>query len=372
MNPFFQKTKILILAMLVAMGTGNTLLAQGVTTPRAASPAAKVSQTIGISEVTIEYSRPAVNDREVYGTNLVHYGYKNLGFGTSEAAPWRAGANENTTITFSDDAMIEGESIPAGTYGLFVALNENGTADIIFSNNSSSWGSYFYSPEEDQLKVTVNTQETKHTERLTFDFVDIENQSAVAVLDWEEKRFPFKVEFDVHELVLENARDELRGVKGFSWQGPATAANYCLQNNINLEEGMKWADQAINNARNFNTVYVKAGLTKAMGNEAGTLYDEAASLANKNQLNFLAYQTMGAGDHQRALSYFKTNVKNNPEDPNMYDSLAECYKNMGENKDAIKNFKKSLSMNPPPNVRANSIKNLEELGVDTSEFVADM
>lgn len=369
MKQFFKTTKTLLLALLFVAGTSITVVAQ-ITRPRAPSPAAKVSQTIGISKVTIKYSRPAVKEREVYGI-LAHYGYKKLGFGTSEAAPWRAGANENTTITFSHDATVEGQPIPAGTYGLFIAPTENGEAEVIFSKNSSSWGSFFYDPAEDQLKVTISSEEIPSKERLTFDFVDIDAQSAVAVLDWEKKRFPFTVAFDVHEIVLANAREELRGVKGFSWQGPASAANYCLQNNIHLEEGIKWADQAINNTRNFNTLSVKAGLTAAMGNDAGALYDEAAGLASKNQLNRLGYQAMGAGDHERALEYFKTNVKNNPEDPNMYDSMAECYKNMGEDKEAIKNFKKSLSMNPPVNVKANSIKNLNELGVDTSAYVAD-
>ena len=362
----------LFLALLMISGVGTVILAQQITTPRAASPAAKVSQTIGISKVTIKYSRPAVKEREIYGTNLVHYGYKNLGFGTAKESPWRAGANENTIINFSHDATVEGQAIPAGTYGLFVAVHEDGKADIIFSKNHSSWGSYFYNPEETQLKVTVNSEEVAHTERLTFDFVDLQAQSATAVLDWEQKRFPFTVGFEVHDIVLANARDELRGVKGFSWQGPASAANYCLQNNVNLEEGMAWADQALANNRNFNTLFVKAGLTKAAGQDPNALYDEAASVASKNQLNWLGYTVMGAGDHQRALGYFKANLKENPDDPNMHDSLGECYKTMGEKNLAIKSFKKSLSMNPPPNVKANSIKHLKELGVDTSEYVAEM
>jgi len=368
----FKSLKGWLLTLTVLTMASTVVLAQRITTPRAASPAAKVSQTIGISKVTIKYSRPAVKERDVYGTNLVHYGYKNLGFGTSEEAPWRAGANENTTITFSHDAQVEGQDIPAGTYGLFVAVHEDGKADVIFNKNTSSWGSYFYNPEEDQLKVSVQAKDTEHTERLTFDFVDIQAQSAVAVLDWEKKRFPFEVSFDVHEIVLANARDELRGVTGFGWQGPASAANYCLQNNINLEEGLTWANAAAANNKNFNTVFIKAGLTKALGNDASTMYDEAAGLANKGQLNFLAYQMMGAGDTGRALNYFKTNLKNNPDDPNMHDSLGECYKNMGEKSKAIKSFKKALAMNPPANVKANSIKHLNELGVDTSAYVADL
>ncbi|MGI9545490.1 MAG: DUF2911 domain-containing protein [Cyclobacteriaceae bacterium] len=348
--------------------TAGDVFAQRITTPRAASPAAEVSQTIGISKITINYSRPAVKDREIWGTNLAHYGYTNLGFGTATAAPWRAGANENTVITFSHDAQVEGQSIPAGTYGLHVGIQKDGKADIIFSKNSSSWGSYFYNQDEDQLRVTVNTTEIEPTERLTFDFVDLDNTSAVAVLDWEKKRFPFKVSFDVHEIVLANAREELRSVTGFGWQGPASAAQYCLQNDINHEEAMKWADQAVANNKNFNTLFVKAGLTQKLGKDAGSVYDEAANLANKGQMNFMAYQVMNAGDHERAFRFFKTNLKNNPDDPNMHDSLGDYYKTTGNKKSAIKEYKKCLSMNPPPPVKAASINNLKELGVDTSAY----
>jgi hypothetical protein len=137
MRQFFTTLNSVIAAVLLFSSTSLTMIGHGVTTPRAASPAASVSQTIGISRVTIEYSRPAVKERDVYGTNLVHYGYQNLGFGTSDAAPWRAGANENTIITFSDDATVEGQQIPAGTYGLFMALNDDGTADITFYESTA-------------------------------------------------------------------------------------------------------------------------------------------------------------------------------------------------------------------------------------------
>jgi tetratricopeptide (TPR) repeat protein len=360
---------IYVAALMVC--TMMVAVAQNITTPRAASPAAKASQTIGISKITVKYSRPAVRGRQVYGTNLAHYGYINLGFGTATAAPWRAGANENTTITFSDDAKVQGESIPAGTYGLFIGLHEDGKADIIFSRNTSSWGSFFYSQDEDQLRVTVESEEIPNQERLTFDFVNIDATSAIVVLDWEKKRFPFKVEFDVNEIVLANARDELRSVTGFGWQGPASAARYCLQNNINHEEAMAWADQAIAQNRNFQTVFVKAGLMAQAGQDASATYNEAASLANINQLNALGYQLIGQGNNELALSFFRLNVKNNPDDPNVHDSLGECLKTMGQNKEAIKEFKKSLSLNPPANVKTNSIKHLKELGVDTSSYEVD-
>lgn len=356
-------------AFVIMFLAASNLFAQQITTPRAASPAAKVSQKIGISHVTVKYSRPSVRDREIYGTGIAHYGYVNLGFGPADAAPWRAGANENTIITFSDDAKIEGKTIPAGTYGFFIGIHEDGKADIIFSKNSSSWGSYFYNQEEDQLRVTVSTQEITHTERLTFDFVDIDNTGATAVLDWEKKRFPFKVEFDVHEIVLANARNELRSTTGFGWQGFTSAANYCVQNNINHEEALGWIDQAIANTRNFNTVFVKAQLEEQMSTGGdGRYYDEAAQLASNGQLNFMGYTMMGKGKSEKALEYFKLNTERHPDDPNTFDSLGECYKNMGENKLAIKALKKSLSMDPPANVKANSIKLLKEMGVDTAEY----
>ncbi len=356
------------LSLVLVAATVLGAIAQTITTPRAASPASETTQTIGISTVTIKYSRPSVKERAIWGTNLAHYGYNNLGFGSATAAPWRAGANENTTITFSDDASVEGNAIPAGTYGLFVGIHEDGKADIIFSKNSSSWGSFFYSEEEDQLRVTVSSQENSHTERLTYDFVDIDNTSAVAVLDWEKKRFPFKVSYDVHEIVLDNARNQLRSTAGFGWQGPASAAQYCLQNNVHLDEGMKWADQAIAGNRNFQTLFVKASLTEKAGQDAAAMYTEAMQLASNAQLNALGYRFMGQGKNEQALEYFELNVKRNPTDPNVYDSLGECLKTMGKDKDAIKAFKKSLSLDPPANVKANSIQLLKDLGVDTTSY----
>lgn len=346
-----------------------SLHAQNITTPRAASPAAETSQTIGLSKVIINYSRPAVKDRAVWGA-LVPYGYNNLGFGTAKEAPWRAGANENTTITFTDNAKVQGQAIYAGTYGLFIGVHEDGKADIIFSKNSTSWGSFFYNKNEDALRVTVESVDNAATERLTYDFIDVSKKGATVVLDWEKKRFPFKVEYAVDDIVLANARNQLRNAAGFGWQGPLSAARYCLQNNINHAEAIAWVDQALANTANFNGYFVKAGLLQQTGktSEATAAFDEAAKLANVGQLNFMGYQLMGRNENTKALEYFKLNVKNHPENSNCHDSLGECYKTIGEDKLAIKSFKKSLSMSPAANVKANSIKNLKELGVDTSAY----
>jgi len=356
------------MVLFIAFTTSN-LFAQTVTTPRAASPAAETSQTIGLSKVIINYSRPAVKDRAIWGA-LVPYGYNNLGFGTATEAPWRAGANENTTITFTDNAMVEGQAIYAGTYGLFIGVHEDGKADIIFSKNSTSWGSFFYDKSEDALRVTVESADNAATERLSYDFIDVTKNGATVVLDWEKKRFPFKVEYKVDDIVLANARDQLRNTAGFGWQGPLSAANYCLQNNINHKEALAWVDQALANNANFNGYFVKAGLLQQTGEttEATAVFDKAAKLANVGQLNFMGYQLMGRKETTKALEYFKLNVEKNPDNANCHDSLGECYKTIGENKLAIKSFKKALSMSPAANVKANSIKNLKELGVDTTDY----
>ncbi len=346
--------------------------AQTITTPRVASPAAEVTQTVGISKVTINYSRPSVKEREIWG-KLVPYGFTNLGFGTATASPWRAGANENTTITFSHDASIEGKPIKAGTYGFHVAVMENGDATIILSNNSSSWGSYFYQEEEDALRADVKTKETSFTETLTYDFVATGKETTTVVLDWEKKRIPFSVKFDTDEIVLANAKDELRGVTGFGWQGPLSAANYTMQNNVALEQGMKWANQAAKNTENFQTLFVKASIMKMAGtsDDVVPIFDKAALKANKGQLNYLAYQMMSQHKNMdKAIEYFKMNVKRNPNDANVHDSLGEAYKNNGQSKLAIKTLKQAIALNPTPATKQNSIKLLKELGVDVSDIAS--
>jgi hypothetical protein len=332
------------------------------------SQRATVSQTVGISDISINYSRPSVKGREIWG-KLVPYGMNNLGFGTAKESPWRAGANESTTITFSDDMSIEGKQIEAGTYALFMVVHENDNVDIILSKNSTAWGSYFYNPEDDVLKVTVKANNTSHTELLTFDFIAVEKTSATAALQWGEKEIPFKIEVPVSEIVLNDIRHQLEGSAGFSNTSWVQAANYSLNNDGDLNEALVWVDGSLSgnfySQVNYNNLMTKSRVLQKMGKKEESLkmVDEAASMANKNQLNALGYQMLNQKEYDLAIKFFKLNVKNNPTDPNVYDSLGEGYKTMGDKKNAIKYLKKSLSLNPAPNVKANSEKLLEELGV---------
>ena len=353
----------LLLCLSLFVGFNST--AQ-ITTPNV-SQKATVSQRVGISDITINYSRPGVNNREIWG-KLVPYGMNNLGFGTATAAPWRAGADENTTITFSHDAKVEGKSIKAGTYGLHMEVKPDNKATLILSHDIDAWGSFFYDKSKDALRADITTITVPHHELLTYEFNEVTANSATATLAWDKKGFPFTISFDVTDIVLSDFRDKTRGRTGFTRQNWEQAAAYAMNNGGDLNEALTWINNAISgqfySQKNFNNLAIKAQILNKLGqkDEFATIMDEASGMANANQLNVLGYQMLGLKDYDRALGYFKQAAKMDPDNPNVYDSLGEAYKTMGNKKEAIKQFKKSLSMNPPPNVKENSEKHLKELG----------
>lgn len=339
-------------------------LAQGtITAPRTPSPAATVSQTIGISTVKVNYSRPAVKGREVWGT-LVPYGWNVQPFGARNEAPWRAGANENTVITFSHNTKVEGKEVPAGSYGLFFVINKDNSGEVVLSKDYRSWGSFWYDPKQDQLRAKIQLRDAPHAELLTFDFVNLTKTSGELVLNWEKKQFPVKIEFAVDDIVMANAREELKSTVGFTWQGFSSAANYALQNNTNTEEALKWIDQAIAQNKSFTTLRIKSGLVAKLGKkeEADKLMKEAMDVATEVEINTYGYQLIGQGENDKAIEVLATNTVRFPKSANAWDSLGEAYAVKGDKANAIKNFKKSLSLNPPENVRANSEKFLKQFG----------
>lgn len=342
--------KTILLTAIVSLAFGFSTVAQQVTTPRTPSPQGEVSQTIGISKVSINYSRPAVRGREIWGTNLAHYGYINQGFGAGNDAPWRAGANENTTITFTDDAMVEGKVIPAGTYGLFMAIYEDGKVDVVFSKNSTSWGSYFYDPAEDQLRVTVQSTKIPHTERLTYNFIDIDKTSATCVLDWEKKRIPFKIGFDVDKIVMANAKNELRNATGFGWQGPASAAQYALANNVDLEQALQWADQSIGIQQNFNNLMLKSQILSALNrvDEAKAAAAVALEDPSATVQNYYSYgrQLIGQDKDNEAMEIFTKLSKKWPKHWLAPHGMARAFSAAGDYKKALKYESEALTKCP--------------------------
>jgi hypothetical protein len=359
-----KKLLTIAMAVFVIALPAIHVLAQGVTTPRTPSPAATVTQTIGISTVSINYSRPKVNSRQVWGA-LVPYGWNVQAFGTGNSAPWRSGANENTVITLSHSAKIEGQTVPAGSYGLFFVINQDNTGEVILSKDYRSWGSFFYDQKQDQLRAKIQVRDISLTESLTYDFVNMTKNGAELVLNWEKKQFPVKIEFAVDEIVMANANEELKGPVGFNAQGFVSAANYALQNNVNQEQALKWIDQAIAQNKNFASLNIKSSLLRKVGKttEADKLLAEGKAIATEAELNAYGYQLLGQNQYDKAIEVLALVTQRFPKSANAWDSLGEAYAVKGDKDNAIKNFKKSLSLNPPANVKANSEKFLKQYGV---------
>jgi len=322
------ESRLLILLLMVVI-TGVTY-AQNVTLPRA-SQKAIVTQRLGISDVTITYHSPSVRGRKVFG-GITPYG--NI---------WRAGANENTTINFTHDAMIEGEKLAAGTYGLYMIPGES-EFKILFSKFNQSWGTVLPTEDDIVLKVAVKTEPIAFQEWLSYSFTDRSNKSLTVALQWEKLSVPFKIEYDVTKLVIDNARAELKGPAGFGWRGHMQAASYCLQNGINLEEAMIWIDKSIANTKGFSNLSIKAGLLTKKGEKlaAEKIMEEALPTGTPNQLNNYGYQLLRQGKTKKAIKVFTLNVERNKNHPFIWgftDSLAEAHLKNGNKKLALKYYK---------------------------------
>ena len=333
--------------------------------PRA-SQMASVSQRIGITDITISYSRPGVNGREIWG-QLVPYGMNNLGFGTAKESPWRAGANENTTISFTSDVTVEGKPLKAGTYGLSMVVYEDGKATVIFSSNSTAWGSFFYEPSEDALRVDVQTGETPFTEQLTYDFINVDANSATVVLNWEKKQIPFKVGVDVNQVVFQEIRQKLQNQEGFQRLTWEQAAGYALNNDGDLNEALGWIDSAIAgqffSQETFNNLQLKSQILEKMGkhDEAVAAMDKALPLATIFETHQYGRTLITQGKKEEALKVFKMNAEKHKDTWPVDVGLARGYSAVGDYSKALKHLKIALTRVPDPGNKAAIEDNITKL-----------
>jgi tetratricopeptide (TPR) repeat protein len=274
-----------------------------------------------------------VNKRTVWG-DLVPWG-----------EVWRAGANENTTFTFSSPVTVEGQKLAAGTYGVHMIPTEKEWT-VIFSNVSSAWGSFSYDAKEDAARVTVTPREAPFQERLGYTFDDPTDRTVTAVMRWEKVAVPVRIAVDTPAVVVESIRKEMRGLPRFFWQGWNQAANYALNNGGDLDEAMQWADRSIQINENFANLRTKAALLEKKGDAkaAADLRAKAMRIATETEVNNYGYQLLGQNKIDEAIDVFRKNVKDHPASWNVYDSLAEAYERKGEKKLAIENYRKALSM----------------------------
>ncbi len=299
------------------------------------SQRAVATQRIGLTDITINYCRPLVGGREIWG-KAVPYG--NV---------WRSGANENTTISFSDDVSVEGRALPAGTYGLHTMP----TADqwtIIFSKNSTSWGSFSYDEKEDALRVTVKPHAAEFEEALAYTFEDLKPDSAAATLRWEKIAVPFHISADVNAIVLRSMQNQLRNTGGFTWAGFDEAANWLIDANQNLDQAMKWEDRSIQIEERFENLLGKSQILELQGKkqEAEAMKTKALETANGLQLHFYGRSLQQRKKQDEGFGIFKVNVKKHPNEWYTHGELARMASAKGDFDTAVKEMKLALPAAP--------------------------
>jgi hypothetical protein len=321
------------------VATGETLMLD---LPRA-SQHALVSQRIGVTDITINYHRPLANGRQIWG-KLAPYGQV-----------WRAGANENTTITFTDPVTIEGQPLEKGTYGLHMIPGENQWT-VIFSKNSSSWGSFTYKQEEDALRVNVKPQVSELHDALTYDFDAVKPDSTVVTLRWDKIAVPFNVHVNVNEIATASIRRQLHGLNQYYWEGWDDAAGYFLANKINLEEALKDEDQSIQAEERYDNLMNKSKILDAMGRQqdAASFKSKALDKANALQLYVYGRQLQGEKKQDEALKIYESNAKKFPDYWTSHLGLARVYSAKGDYEHAVQELR--LSMTGAPDANKNALE----------------
>lgn len=264
--------KISLILALVLVAT--SAFAQQIRTPRP-SPQASLTQTVGLTDVTIKYSRPGVKGRQIWGA-LVPYD-----------KVWRTGANEATTITFSEDVTINGQKLPRGTYSLHTTPGQS-SWKIHFNSVADQWGSYSYDPAKDVVVVTATPQAVPHTEWLTFEVPEMSTDKATFHIRWDKVAVPFTVETGATQRVMTQLRNAMRP----SWQVPYQAASFAFDNPgaATDAEMNQWIEESLKINQNIANLWLRARMADRAGNRADAIrYGELAiAAATPQQADFAA------------------------------------------------------------------------------------
>jgi tetratricopeptide (TPR) repeat protein len=328
--------------------------------PRFPSPAANVQQAVGRSTVTLNYSRPTVispdgvnRTNKIWGKQVPYEMNFRPAMGGGEPRPWRAGANENTTIEFSHDATIEGQSIQAGKYGIHMLIQENGKVTIIFSNVSDAWGSFSYEESNDALRVEVQSEAISNTERLIYSFQEVSETSTKITLDWEKKRIPFTVGFDTHGMVMRDLKAYLSDTTGLTWRDYNRAAIYAAANRVNLSDGMNWIEKSLAMETNYTNMSTKADLFSAQGKtvDATEFKNQALELPKTTANNYYSYgtQLIRIGQLKAAMAIFNRQNERFPDHWLTAHGYGRIYSALGDYKKALTYEEAALSDAPQAN-----------------------
>ncbi len=273
---------------------------------------------MGVTDITINWDAPGVKGREgqIWGTPVVPYGFTVLGYGSTVASPWRAGANESTTISFSTDVTINGKALKAGRYGFFMAVYPD-SCTLILNKNTAGWGSYFYNSGMDVIRVGTRQQKDikESKERLDYTFLNQTDRSVDVALEWERWRIPFKVEVDLIQTSLASIKSQLSGAMGFDPPGLEAGAAWCLQNNVNLEEALGWiivvVDPNMGRINTFQALSTKAGLLAKLNKkeEADKIMQSALENASAMEMHGYGRQLLAEKRVKEAMAVFEKNYK---------------------------------------------------------------
>ena len=336
---------------IAAIFTTTMVTAQLSLPPNGGNQKSIVRQYIGpLAFAEIAYSSPDVAGRENLWGGVVPHGMNAFGFGASTAdnpSPWRAGANENTVIEFSHDVKLQGKDVKAGKYGLHMVTAESGPWTIILTDETNAWGSFFYHPGQEVVRVETTPEEVGFHEYLTYEFTDRQANQTTAALIWGKKKVPFTIEVpDNNEAILAQVESELTSSAGFQSNSWAQAANWASGAGYH-DKALAWADAAIAapfvGQKNFNTLQTKATVLFNMNkmDEAITVMDEAIKepAATAFQIHGYGRQLIAQDRKDRALEVFKYNQKRfDGVWPTNY-GLARGYSAKGDYKNALKYLK---------------------------------
>ncbi len=358
---------IFLLAATLQQATGQSLRI-----PANTNIPCVTGRKIGVTEIEIHYSAPGVKGREgkIYGTSVVPFGYEVLGFGSGVASPWRAGADECTTMSFSTDVTINGSKLPAGSYAFFIEVHEDSSV-LIFNKNTKEWGSYFYRKELDVLHVPVVQKKNMPNlqERLLYEFANQSDEAVDINLNWERWSFPIKVTVDLKSTVLENIREQMSGAIGFDPASLEAAAKWCADNDTNYAQALTWitsaTDSQLGGVKSFNALSTKATILKKMGNEkeATDIMKEAMEKASAMELHSYGRQLMNEKKLPEAFEVFQKNYTKNKGAWPTNMGMMRIYSAMGNYKKALEHAKAALPQAPDEstkNLLATAIKTFEE------------
>ena len=336
--------KKLLLSIVFIVCIVSTPFAQALRIPGATNLPCNAGRKIGATQIAVKWNAPGVKGREgkIWGTDIAPYDFAALGFGSNVLSPWRAGADECTTISFSTDVIVNGKKLSAGNYAFFVAVYPDSCV-LIFNKNTDGWGAYFYNKDLDVLRVATTQQKNQPNlkERLEYTFTNQKENSVELALEWERWRIPFTVDINLKATVLEDIQKQLSGALGFDPQSLESGANWCLTNETNYEQALGWINAAVNpslGGRNtFNALNIKAGLFEKLGKieDAKAAKIQGLEVATVMEMHGYGRNLLAQGKKIEAMEVFEKNHKK-------YNGIWPTNGGMMRGYSALGNYKKAL------------------------------